>query len=132
MNHYSCSSSTHTYQFYQCMFSDSQIAQKFACIQTKCSYLICFGLVPYFEKEVLGMVTNQESLCAVSFDESFNKIIQQEQIDLILRFWDEERKRTVGRCFGSQFLAHTQAVDLLSNFKSGLSKLIKQVLCRFQ
>ena len=48
--------------------------------QTKCSYLIRFGLAPYFEKEVLDMVTKPESLCVVSFDESFNKIIQQEQM----------------------------------------------------
>ena len=72
------------------MFPDSQIAQKCACGQTKCSYLIRFGLAPYFEKEVLDMVTKPERLCVVSFDESFNKIIQQEQMDLILRFWDEE------------------------------------------
>ena len=105
------------------MFPDSQIAQKFACGQTKCSYLIRFGLAPYFEKEVLDMVTKPENLCVVSFDESFNNIIQQEQMDLILRSWDEERKRVVGRYFGSQFPGHTRAVDLLSKFKSGLSKL---------
>ena len=29
----------------------------------------------------------------------------------------------MGRFFGSQFLSHTQAVDLLSKFKLGLSKL---------
>ena len=80
MNHYSCSSSTHTDQFFQRMCPDCQIAQKFACGQTKCSYLIRFGLAPYFEKEVVDMVTKPESLCVVSFDESFNKIIQQEQI----------------------------------------------------
>ena len=104
------------------MFPDSQIAKKIASGQTKCSYLICFGLAPYFEKKVLDMVTKPESLCVVSFDESFNKIIQQEQIDLILRFWDEEIKWVVGRYFGSQFLGHTQAVDLLSKLKSGLSR----------
>ena len=80
MNHYSCSSSTHTDHFFQRMCPDCQIAQKFACGQTKCSYLIRFGLAPYFEKEVLDMVTKPESLCVVSFDESFNKIIQQEQM----------------------------------------------------
>ena len=62
------------------MFPDSQIAQIFACGQTKCSYLIRFGLAPHFVKEVLDMVTKPESLCVVSFDKSFNKIIQQEQM----------------------------------------------------
>ena len=79
MNHYSCSSSTNTDPFFQHMCPDCQIAQKFACGQT-CSYLIRFGLAPYFEKEVLDMVTKPESLCVVSFDESFNNIIQQEQM----------------------------------------------------
>ena len=80
----------HTYYFFQCMFPDSQTAQKFACGTTKCSYLICFGLVPYFENEVVDMVTNPESLFVLI------RIIQQEHMDFILRFWDEERKRIVG------------------------------------
>ena len=36
------------------------------------------------------MVTKPESVCVVSFDESLNKILQHEQMDLILQFWDEE------------------------------------------
>ena len=41
-------------------------------------------------RKYTAMVTNPESLCVVSFDEFFKKSIQQEQIDLILRFGDEE------------------------------------------
>ena len=48
MNHYSCSSNT-----------------KCACGQQSAP---TSGLAPYFEKEVLDMVTKPESLCVVSFD----------------------------------------------------------------
>jgi len=54
MSHYSCSSSAHTDMLFKRMFPDSQIACRFACGETKCSYLIRFGLAPFFDKEVLA------------------------------------------------------------------------------
>ena len=33
------------------MFSDSEVAQNFSCGITKCGYLICFGISPYFKEQ---------------------------------------------------------------------------------
>ena len=52
----------------------------------------------------------------ILFDESLNKILQQEQMDMIVRFWDKTTHRVIFR----QFLGHTRATDLLKNFKIGL------------
>ena len=72
-----------------------------------------FWVAPYFDK-VLDLITKPLSLCVVSFDESFNKIIQQEQMDLILRFGIKKKKRVMGQY--SQFLGHTRAIDIISKF----------------
>ena len=44
MSHYSMNSSSNTGELFKMMFPDSQIAQKFSCGKTKCSYLITHGL----------------------------------------------------------------------------------------
>ena len=49
VSHYSCSSSAKTNCLFQKMFPDSQIARKFSCGSTKSSYLIRFGLAPFFK-----------------------------------------------------------------------------------
>lgn len=94
MSHYSCSSSAHTDMLFKRMFRpDSQIACRFACGETKCSYLFRFGLAPFFDKEVLDAVSRPGNVFVVSFDEVFNKFLQKSQMDLILRFWDDKKKQ---------------------------------------
>ena len=46
------------YSFNSCndMFPDSGIAKTFTCGATKCTYLTCFGLAPYFHEQLVDMV----------------------------------------------------------------------------
>ena len=50
MSHYS---SSNTGEQFKMMFPDSQIAQKFSCGNTKCSYLITHGLASYFHDRMV-------------------------------------------------------------------------------
>ena len=104
------------------MFPDSQIAQQFQCGPTKVMYLICYGLAPYFRDRLFSKL-GPDTPYVVSFDESLNRIIQEEQMDLLVRFYDEERQMVVTRYLGSQFMGHTRAPDLLDKFMEGLEKL---------
>ena len=97
VSHYSCSSSSNTNTLFQKMFPDSMIAKKFSCGETKCSYLIQFGLAPYFKTDLANKVQKPKTIFVVSFDESLNKVLQEEQMDSLLRFWDEELNRVVTR-----------------------------------
>ena len=90
VSHYSCSSSANTNTLFQKMFPDSAIARKFSCGETKCSYLIQFGLAPYFKEYLSNKIQKPGTIFVVSFDESLNKVLQEEQMDLLLRFWDDE------------------------------------------
>ena len=105
------------------MFPDSQIAQTFQCGPSKCSYLIKFRLAPYFEEDLITKLKKSGNVFVLSFDESFNKIVQKEQMDIRLRFWDGDKNQIVDRYFTSQFLGHTRANDLLKNVLDAVSAL---------
>jgi len=123
MSHYSCNSSAGTDKLFAKMFPDSLIAKQFKCGATKCSYLICFGIAPYFHGELMKLLQEQGTMYVISFDESLNKVIQKEQMDLIVRFWDVQKNKVVSRYIDSQFRGHTRATDLLHSFKLALQKL---------
>ena len=59
----------------------------------------------------------------ISFDESLNRTQQQEQMDVIIHLWDNEKNKVCSRYFDSNFLGHTSAQDLLKNLQSLLTTL---------
>ena len=123
MAHYSSNSSAGTDKLFAKMFPDSQIAKQFQCGKTKCSYLINFGLAPYFKEKLMKKLQVPGTKYVISFDESLNKVLQKEQMDLIVRFWDKEKNKVSSRYLNSQFLGHTRAADLLQKFSEALGKL---------
>lgn len=121
-SHQSYNSTKHDSALFSAMFPDSEIAQKFSFSPHKCSYLACFGLSSYFEDLLLAQL-KEVPVYSVSFDESYNSVTKNEQMDLNIRFWDAEHQRIVNRYIGSQFLGHATANDLLDHFREGTSKL---------
>ena len=109
MAHFSFRASIDIGNLFESMFPDSDIAKKFACSKTKMNYLICFGLAPYFREKSLQKIKKSECV-AISFDESLNKEFQTEQMDIIVRYFYEDK--VVSQYFGSQFMGHTAATDL--------------------
>ena len=55
-NHYSCNSSSGIDSLFWAMFPDSHIAGKFQCGPTKCMYLICHGLAPFFMNSLMTKI----------------------------------------------------------------------------
>lgn len=58
------------------------------------------------------------NLYSVLFDESLNKKMQQKQMDLHLRFWDEESHLVQSRYFTSEFIGHATSDIMMEHFKS--------------
>ncbi len=54
----------------------------------------------------------------IIFDESFNKFLQKDQMDRLIRFWKADRVTT--RYLESQFLTGGAAENLLKAFKAAL------------
>jgi len=66
---------------------------------------------------------------AVSYDESLNKVIQESEMDLVLRFWDTCNNKVQVLYWDSMFLGHATAADLLKNTNDAISgfDLSKQI-----
>ena len=83
------------------MFSDCQIAKKFALSKTKCAYLINYGMVPFY-KETLVESAKRSPYFSFSFDESLNSAFQEEQVDCVIRFWNDSECQVKTRYLNSK------------------------------
>lgn len=80
-SHYSYNSSSHTGKLFQRMFPESRIAKAFSCGEKKCSYVVCYGLRPFF-LSCLQREIKQCDCYAILFDESLNEYLQRKQMDV--------------------------------------------------
>ena len=81
MSHYCCSSNKNIGALFKRLFPDSPMAAQFSCDKTKSAYLLKYGLAPYFKNELVSKLADDDCLFTLSFDESFNKVLQKEQMD---------------------------------------------------
>ena len=104
------------------MFKDSEIAKKFTCGNTKCSFVINSGISPYF-RNLLENALNLAPFYIACFDESHNDVLEKGQMDMLLRFWNEDTKMVATRYYNSEFLGKAAAVNVHRKFKCCLSSL---------
>lgn len=116
---------------FRLMFPDSEIASKIQLSRTKVSYLITYGIAPYFSNDLFHLLKNCTNL-VVEFDETLNKISQKQQMDISARYWNENKGLVESRYVGSAFLSSTRATDLIAGLKkcfeedpSSLKKIIQ-------
>ena len=94
------------------MFSGSEIASKMELGKDKLKYVVNYGIAPSFAEGLKQQVGESEWL-AICYDESMNKVIQESEMDLVLRFWDTCKNKAPVRYWDSMFLGHATAADLL-------------------
>ena len=104
------------------MFHDSQIAKSFQLSKTKCSYLVNYGIAPHFQQELV-VSTKQSPYISLSFDESLNDILQEEQMDVIIRFWNAIAEKIEVRYLDSKFLKRPNAINLLNKLLEAMKNL---------
>lgn len=109
VNHSSYHSNEKISDLFQAMFPDSPMARKFSCGSRKTSYLAVFGIAEAFKKE---LQTKLRGPYVVLFDESLNKKIQEKQMDIHVRFWDESSGQVETHYHGSQFLGNCYFIIL--------------------
>lgn len=107
---------------FKLMFPDSIIAEKFRMHKDKLSYVITYGLGPYFQEQLTNTVRKCDFFC-LSLDESLNKIAQKGQMDIIVRFFDDSKNKVMTQYLSSLFLGHCTAFNLLESFKHCLHNL---------
>ena len=104
------------------MFPDSSIAAGFTLSKTKCAYVVKYGIAPWV-KENLRKVICESPFHSVSYDESLNRQMQEQQMDLQIRFWCNKTNRAVTRYWGSEFQMHGDADTLSENLLKGIAGL---------
>lgn len=104
------------------MCSDSQVVTKIQLKKDKIAYTIMYGIAVFFN-DALRQNLNSCEFFTVGFDESLNKIVKRQQMDINVRFWDDEKNEVVTRYLTSCFLGRSRASDLLAAFKEGISGL---------
>ena len=122
MSHFSFRSCAELSELFQVMFSDSEIASEFTLGKTKCSYLINYGLAPYFKDPLLREINTSEFF-SLSFDESLNKEIQSCQMDVGIRSWSDCTKLVETRYYDSQFLHGPNADESFQSLLLSSQKL---------
>ena len=114
-SHCSYNSNENIEKIFRVMFPDSQIAAKFTCGSRKTSYICVFGLAEHFKEMLMKSV---KGYFTILFDESLNKKSQSKQMDIHVRFW--EGNKVITRYFGSQFLGHATANDMVKHFEESV------------
>jgi hypothetical protein len=122
MCHTSARSSESQTELFPLMFPDSNIANEFAMKKDKVSYVITYGLAPYFRGLLIQKLNNLDNVpyYSVAIDESLNKISQCAQMDVIIRFYDETLET---RYLTSIFPPKCDAETLLKTFTTALETL---------
>ena len=120
MSHFSYYSAHDITDVFKAMFPDNIIAQHMGCGPTKLSYLISFGIAPYFMDLLLKELKDAPCF-VISFDESFNEELEKEQMDFIFRYFKDSEVKS--RYLSSGFLGHTTAKDLKRAFEECTEKL---------
>ena len=88
---------------------------------TKVAYMVPYSVAPYFQSKPSNAIESCTKY-VVCFDEALNKVIHRGQMNIVVRFWDNDLKQVSSRYLTSVFLGHSRATDLLT-FHEGLVSL---------
>ena len=73
-----------------------------------------YGIAPWVNGRLKNEIASSPFF-SVLFDESLNKKMQKNQMDVQIRFWSDVLNKSVTRHWGSQFQYNTDAVTLKEN-----------------
>lgn len=104
------------------MFPDSAIAKKMSLGYTKAAYMTSYGCAPYFKSSLEDLLAKTDNY-TICFDEAFNKIVQRGQMDIHVRFFNDDTHEVETRFFNSVFMNYTTAEDILAYFLKGVEPL---------
>lgn len=110
---FSFASNTGNNDLFTAMFPDSKIAKSYKTSETKCKYLIQFGVCPWILEDLKEDFKG--SPFAYLFDET-TTIQVKNQYDAYVRFESERHGKIVDSYCGSLFLGHCNADHLVTNF----------------
>ena len=112
-------------ELFTVMFPGSDIAKKMTLKKGKCGYMINYGIAPHLEKLLLSEIKSSP-FYSLSFDESLNSKLQKGQMDILVRFWNNDTMMAETRYLVSQFMGGAKADDIMKTFDDAVTKKIGQ------
>ena len=106
---------------FQSMFADNDAIKHFS---LSYSYLINFGLAPYYKDKLL-LAIKTSPFYSVLFDESMNSVLQEEQMNIHIRFWDSEISFVKTRYSNFQFKYRANQDNLYQSITRSIEGLPK-------
>ena len=125
LSHHSFRSCLDINDLFSSMFPDSCIAKKFAMSKTKCAYCINYGLAPFYKEKLLSEI-KKSPYYTIMFDESLNKILQKDQMDVYRRYWYGESNQVKTMYFDTRFFFRPNADTITKNICEVLKPLTKE------
>ncbi|KAJ8882148.1 hypothetical protein PR048_018636 [Dryococelus australis] len=80
------------------------------------AYLIVNGVAPHFREKLANTQKTCEHL-VIAVDETLNKVLQRQQMDIDVEFWNDANLEVTSMYVTSAFLNHTHASDLLHSLQ---------------
>ena len=93
------------------MFPDSKVHRYFTMGAQKCSYVINFGLGPFFHNELVEHV-KKSPFYSISFDESLNEVVKKQQMDVVVSYWDSSTQKSCVQYLTSKFTKYCTSEEL--------------------
>ena len=121
-NHYSFRSCLELGDDLRDIFPNNDIASNFKLLKAKCAYLVTHGIAPWLKSNLPVEVFNSP-FYSESFGESLNVVLQENQMDIQVRFWSEKLKKAVRCYWGSEFQLRSNAETLSDSLMKGVVAL---------
>ena len=107
---------------YQQQFPDSSIAKNVSIGATKMSYLVSYGLGPYFNEMTIKDIVQGNSYFTLHFDETITAQVKK-QMDLLVCYWSEVDDRVKVTYLMSIMFGHAKVPDVVAEILKSLEKL---------
>ena len=114
---------------------NAEILWTLKCVMRHFSFCSCAQINSLFScmfsryiKEQLEKYISSSRLYVVLFDESMNSVLQNEQMDAAIRFWNNSKNQAETRYLTSEFLHRPNAENLVKSLSSALKHLDQQNL----
>ena len=85
------------------MFSDSKISENFKLSKTKCGYYLTYGIAPYLKSNIIKSILKAPYF-TIMLDKSLNSVLQNEQMDIHIRYWSDEDSKIQTKYYDPNFL----------------------------
>lgn len=108
-----------------CMFHDSDIVKSLQLSKMKFAYYILHGLAPYFMKILLQEIRKSPTYSTV-FEESLNHQQEDEQMDVQVRFWNENLSKVQTRYLTLKFFKRPNTYNILHEFLEASDELLQK------